>query len=362
LQPSAPQTVYPEPVAPRSLHFALFITGSLWVLAAMTISARAAAGITDHYNLTAGEGLLEELFFLFLLLVGFGVLQNMTRRPSTVRSTNALPKRPTTPQEFLRGLALGWAMLLVAVVPMMLIGALHLTFWLQPRVWGLELISIATLAVAALALEVAFRGYLLMRLSTAVGPSIAVSVLAFGYALIASFRDGSTGLSVVITFLFAILFSIAYLRTHALWIGWGIHFGWMASTAILFGLPIAGSTANNQLITTTLTGPDWLTGGYYGPEAALFTFVIVVAAIPVLYRITRDYAWEFTHPPIIPAGYAVTIAPPAAHTAMEAAAPPPAPLVQIIGATPVNASTLPIIEEHLREEAKRREAEAPPEL
>ena len=36
-----------------------------------------------------------------------------------------------------------------------------------------------------------------------------------------------------------------------------------------------------------------------------------------LYRVTTDYAWDYTHPPIIPGGYDVTIPPPAAHLAME---------------------------------------------
>jgi len=55
-------------------------------------------------------------------------------------------------------------------------------------------------------------------------------------------------------------------------------------------------------------------------------------------RATDDYAWDYTHPPIIPAGYDVTILPPAAHVAMEEAAKAapvsPASLVQILPAAP----------------------------
>jgi len=61
----------------------------------------------------------------------------------------------------------------------------------------------------------------------------------------------------------------------------------------------------------------------------------VVVGIVVLVRVTDDYAWNYTRAPIIPAGYDVTIAPPAAHVAMEqAAAVNPASLVQILPATP----------------------------
>jgi hypothetical protein len=61
----------------------------------------------------------------------------------------------------------------------------------------------------------------------------------------------------------------------------------------------------------------------------------------VLVRVTGDYAWEYTHPPIVAGGYDVTVAPPAAHLAMEQAAqtaPAPAGLVQIQPLTPQGAS------------------------
>jgi hypothetical protein len=241
-------------------------------------------------------------------------------------------------------------MLLVAVLPMMLTGSLHLQFWLAPRAMGLTLLSLLTLAVATLALEVAFRGFLFIRLISAFGVVTATTVLSLIYAAVSSFRPNATGLSIVLTFFLGILFSLAYLRTHALWVGWGLHFGWAAATAVLIGLPLGGYTTYSEWLNTTAIGPTWLTGDNYGPEGALVTLLVISAAVPVLYRITRDYAWNYTHAPIVPAGYEVVVAPPAAHVAMEAAA-APTPLVQILGATPTAASTLPVIDEHLRREA-----------
>ncbi len=37
-----------------------------------------------------------------------------------------------------------------------------------------------------------------------------------------------------------VLLSIAWLRTHGLWLPWGLHFAWNASLGILFGLPVSG--------------------------------------------------------------------------------------------------------------------------
>jgi hypothetical protein len=201
----------------------------------------------------------------------------------------------------------------------------------------------------SLALELAFRGYLFLRLIAAIGPFAATVVLSFVYALLSTFRPNFTSLSVAVTFLMGVLFCTAYLRTHALWIGWGMHFAWNAAMGILMGLPVASDVTYSSLVTTNVSGPWWISGGVYGPEGAALTLLILLAALAVLYRMTRGYAWEYTHAPIVAMGYPMTIAPPAAHTAMEeAATAQPGPLVQILSRTSTNPSTMPVVEDHLR--------------
>jgi uncharacterized protein len=340
---------------PRPFHFLLFLGAGLWIVAAQGLAERATQGLTVRFNLSIVSNLLQQLFFLFLLLIGFAVLRWIASRNSDdlarlngIRAANALPARATTREEFLRGAALGWSLLLAAVLPMMLLGALHPEFNLTFGNLGYALLSLLTIAIATLALEVAFRGFLFIQFIEATGPVFATIVLSFLYATLSAFRPDATALSILDAFLFSILFCTSYLRTRALWIGWGIHFAWSAAAAIIFGLPIPIDFGFNNLIFTSVTGPEWLTGGGYGPEAAFFTAIVLIAGIFILHRLTRHYAWEYTYTPPIASGYAMDIAPPAAHTAMEneaAAAPPP--LVQILGATPTAASTNPVIQQHL---------------
>ncbi len=317
----------------------------IWLIASLYLSGPAAQSLTTRLNLPAFEPLLEQAFLLILLLLGFSLLNH--RAP--VRETSALPKRSTSRQEFSCGAALGWAMLLVAMLPMALSGSLHLAFTLNLTTLGLTLLSLATIALTTLALAVALRGYLFARLIDATSPAIATLIVSASLAAASVRNPNSTLLSVVATFLFSILLAITYLRTHALWLGWGVQFAWASATAVLFGLPVAGNASYTSILSTDTSGPALLTGGPYGPEAAAFTLLVLLAAVPVLYRISREYEWAYTHPPIIPAGYPMDIAPPAAHTALEtAAAAAPAPLVQILGSTPTAASTLPVIDDHLR--------------
>jgi membrane protease YdiL (CAAX protease family) len=350
------QSIPSQSAPSRSLNIAVFLCGCFWIVAAQNASARAAQGIATRLNLPLAEGILEQAFLLFLLLCGFAAIAWIATRNGGLRSNSALAVRSTTRQEWLRGAALGWAALLVAVLPMMLSGSLHPQFWLALPAWGLALLSLATLALYTLALEVAFRGFLFARLIAAVGPVAATTLFSLIYAFASSYRPYSTSLGVAVAFLSGVLLSMAYLRTHALWLGWGLHFAWDASMAILLGLPVAGFGVYNSLVTTSTTGPDWLTGGPYGPEGAALTLLVLCAATVALHRISRDYAWNYTHAPIVPAAYAVVIAPPAAHTAMEAAA-APAPLVQIFSTTSTSSSTLPVIDEHLRSESNRPPAD-----
>ena len=108
---------------------------------------------------------------------------------------------------------------------------------------------------------------------------------------------------------------------------------------VVLGLPIAGHGVFGALVVSHTAGPRWLSGGAYGLDAALLTALVLGGGIIVLFRATRDWAWVYTHAPIVAAGYQVDVAPPAAHAAMEKSAPPP-PLVQILPSTP-QSQTLP---------------------
>ena len=105
-------------------------------------------------------------------------------RLNGIRATNALPNRATTREEFLRGAALGWSLLLAAILPMMFLGSLHPDFNLSLPNLGYTLLSLLTIAIATLALEVAFRGFLFIQFIEATGPVSATLFLSFLYAIL----------------------------------------------------------------------------------------------------------------------------------------------------------------------------------
>jgi len=173
--------------------------------------------------------------------------------------------------------------------------------------WGWLLADVAFFAAMALGEEVAFRGYGFQRMAQALGNTGAVILFAFFYATVQYRRPGSGSGSFAVSFALALLLSAAYLRTRALWVSWGINFGWKASRALLFGLAIGGNVSHSPVVQGDPMGPFWLTGGGFGLDGAWLTFFLLLAALPVLYRVTRDLDFRYNAPVIVPGGIAVDI-------------------------------------------------------
>ncbi len=330
---------------PRSLQFVSFLAAISWFLCARALSASASSGLAQRFGLADVQPLIEALFLLFLLVCGLSLLRTIEQRRAPLGLTLGFPRRATSRAEWATGAAIGWGLAIATVLPMALARCLNVQLWTSPRAFYLLGLSLLTLAVLTLGHTLAVYGYGFHRLIDATGPGRATLILVAAAAAVHAAMPAPygtpQGTRILVDMLTTLLFCLCWFRTHGLWLLWGLHFAWAASTTALFGLPMAGNTAFTSVIDTRTAGAVWLTGGAYGPGAAAFSIFFLLAAIPVLVRVTDDYAWNYTHPPIIPAGYDVTVPPPAAHVAMEQAeqtAQPidPASLVQILPAAPQN--------------------------
>ena len=318
-----------------------------WYLCARLLAASAANGFALRFDLGDFEGLIESVALLFLLVCGLALLRAIEQRRAPLRMTLGLPVRATSRTEWATGAAIGWGLAIAVVLPMVLGRTLDVQLWGAPRAWFLLVLSLATLAVGTLAHVLGVYGYGFQRLIEATGPVRATLILIVAVAVVHGALPvpygTPQGTHILVDMLTTLLFCLCWHRTHGLWLLWGLHFAWAASTGVIFGLPLGGNVLFSSVVDTRAVGPAWLTGGDFGPAAAAFSILCVLAAIPVVVRVTGDWAWSYTHPPIIPAGYDVTVAPPAAHVAMEQAAANAGPvnpgsLVQILPATPQGGS------------------------
>jgi membrane protease YdiL (CAAX protease family) len=332
-------TTVGEVTISRGMQFALFVVALLWAGAANSIAAKSARGIAVRLQMGSVASLLSGAFLLFLAVVGFQMLDWIATRSRYAGETLPLPVRPGWLREWGVGAAIGWGLAIASVLPLLLTGNLHARLGWQPGSAQAIAVALGTLLLATLAEEVVFRGYPFRRLIAAVGPSAAAVLMSvlFAALIVQANPPHNVLVALIDCTFFGLLLAMAWLRTHALWLGWGLHFAYRAVAAVVLGLPIAGHGEFGSPTDMYATGPRWLSGGAFGLDAALLTGLVMLAGMIVLYRETRDYAWKYTHPPIIAGGYEVVVAPPAAHVAMEKAAAPP-PLVQILPSTPQSRS------------------------
>jgi membrane protease YdiL (CAAX protease family) len=144
------------------------------------------------------------------------------------------------------------------------------------------LFTLALLFCGAAGEEIAFRGFPLQFLIRGYGAWISVVGIGIIFGLLHGFNPGATPLSMANTAGFGIVFGVALLRSHDLWLPIGVHFGWNAALPFL-GVELSGFTiklVGYQLVWKT--GELW-SGGTYGPEASpLATGVLLILFVTIL--------------------------------------------------------------------------------
>jgi uncharacterized protein len=286
----------------------------------------------------------EQAMLAFLLIFGYaGLGFTLNHQPHPI-GAQGLPGRPGWPREFAYGLSIGWGIAAVCVLAMALFGGIVISLSFSFSNWGWLLADTAFFALLTLAEEVAFRGYAFQRFARATGPAGAIFGFSLLYAFLESMRPGATHSTAAVAFLFSVVLSAAYLRTRALWVSWGLNFGWKATRAILFGLAVQGNSSHSPILQGDPTGAFWLTGGGFGLESSWFAFLVLLAALPIVFRATRELDFRYNAPELIPGGIPIDIDAAARRqheAAMGPSQPAPPALVQIGGLPGANGEAAP---------------------
>ncbi len=179
------------------------------------------------------------------------------------------------------GFGLGGGILLVVGVTLVEWGTGAIRFQSSevPLSAGLAHLPTVTvlLLVGASAEEVLFRGYPFQRLVEASNGLLAMAVTSVVFGFLHARNPHATDLSVVNTVLAGVMFSLAYLRTRALWLPIGLHFSWNW-TLLVLGHPVSGlEVARMPWEVLPISDQVWLHGGAYGPEGGAVATVALAA-------------------------------------------------------------------------------------
>lgn len=159
---------------------------------------------------------------------------------------------------------------------------------------GALMAPFAPAASAAVGEEIIFRGVAYRLFEEGFGTSVAVLLSGALFGLLHIANPGATAESTMAIALEAgILLAAAYALTRSLWFSIGLHFGWNFTEGGIFGTSVSGGKVTTGLIATHVSGPNYLTGGLFGPEASLPAVIVcLAAALVMLVLAARRGKWK----------------------------------------------------------------------
>lgn len=143
--------------------------------------------------------------------------------------------------------------------------------------------TLALLFCGAAGEEIAFRGFPLQFMIRGYGPWIAVPGIGILFGLLHGFNPGATPLSMANTAGFGIVFGIALMRSHDLWLPIGLHFGWNATLPFL-GVDLSGFTIQVVGYRVVWNAGTLWSGGAYGPEASVLATVVLLLMFVAVWK------------------------------------------------------------------------------
>ncbi|HEY6572838.1 MAG TPA: type II CAAX endopeptidase family protein [Candidatus Eisenbacteria bacterium] len=130
--------------------------------------------------------------------------------------------------------------------------------------------------------EILLRGYFMQVIGEMGGPWIAAGISGVLFGLMHAGNPGANPAGLIITAANGVLLAMLAVRTGSLWLACWYHAGWNLVAAIGFGLKDSGMLSPGALFSTDLNGPTLLTGGSYGFEASIVSYVVEAVILVLL--------------------------------------------------------------------------------
>jgi membrane protease YdiL (CAAX protease family) len=240
----------------------------------------------------------EAITLLFLL----GAALVMGKLEHRKFSEYGLPLRKALGRDFWIGSACGFLAISGTLLTMFLLHgfritgmALHGTAILSSLLgWGIAFL------LAGLVEEFLFRGYIQYTLASGIGFWPAAFVMSGLFGLGHAFNSNETAHGSATVVLFGLLLCFFLRRTGNLWCAVGFHLGYDWGQ-MFYGVPDSGIVPYHHLLSSTLSGPRWLTGGMVGPEASFLTPLALLVVAMIFSRYYRETRYQPPEPQSMPA-------------------------------------------------------------
>jgi uncharacterized protein len=194
---------------------------------------------------------------------------------------------------YLRGFVLGLLMFSAAIGLLATLGFVQVDQSIDPSMVGLGAlggVSIVLLGwlVQGAAEEVLTRGWMLPVLAARYHRWVGIIISSLFFAVLHGLNPNLSIIALVNLTLFGFFAAFYAMREGSLWGICALHSSWNWIQGNIFGFEVSGgSMGGGSLFKLMETGPDWITGGPFGPEGGLAVTIVLVISIIVI------FAWPF---------------------------------------------------------------------
>lgn len=148
--------------------------------------------------------------------------------------------------------------------------------------------------------EMLSRGYHLKNLAEGlnsinfISPKLAVIIAmvlsSAVFGLLHANNPNASFISTFNIFIAGLMLALGFLWTKQLAIPIGLHITWNFFQGNVFGFPVSGTNSNaTSVLEIAQTGPEWFTGGAFGPEAGVIGLIMMAVGVFAIWLYTRNY-------------------------------------------------------------------------
>ena len=194
-----------------------------------------------------------------------------------------LDRRAARPALFARGFLFGALAIGVPTLLLIAFGWLALQPSVHESLLGASLRVSIFLLPAAFYEELATRGYIFAVLRDSIGWRSAVVATSVVFGLMHVRNAGASVQSVTLVILAGVFLASVLVATRSLYAAWMAHFAWNWTMAVVFHTAVSGLPLEAPDYRFVDAGPDWATGGIWGPEGGAAGGLGMLGGLAYLY-------------------------------------------------------------------------------
>jgi uncharacterized protein len=270
----------------------------LWVIIAFFLITFVALGILEGVAavvfgpvaINAQQPIFQWISLTSVAIATWIMLRRVEKLPW---STVGLDRAAASPRLIIKGALLGGLTIGIASLLLFAIGMLRIDRTVPGSWWGEAGRATLVFLPAAFFEELFIRGYVFAVLRRAAGWKLALIVTSVVFGLLHAWNPNPDAESILAVIVAGFFLGAIFLATRSLYAAGAAHFAWNWVMSGALHIAVSGLPSPDPDYRVVETGPDWLTGGPWGPEGGLMAVVTMFIVFFYLYgRYLKRMEWS----------------------------------------------------------------------